>query len=150
MRAEMVFAALLTTDAGVIAALTPTPAIPTPGAARVFGGMAPDEYLAPLLIYRKLGATRTPILGDGPTQASIVDATLELMICGRTYAECKALGEAARLALVDKVGPDVAGTGVNVQNLELQSEGEDIFNADLREFAQVFTFRAVHTEGVTP
>lgn len=145
MLAEKVVAKLLTTDAGVAALLTEAPG----AAGRIWGGMAPEAMKAPLVIYRKQGATRERIL-DGTPQAAIVDASVDLLVIAKTYEDLKALGEACRVALVDKCGPDVAATGVNVQNLEVSAEGEDTFNPDLHEYAQLWTFRVVHTESVIP
>lgn len=141
MRAEKVFAALLAADAGVAAI------VGSGSNAAIYGGRAPDKKAPPLLIYALTAGPRTPALDD---PGAFVDAQIGLIVVAETFEGVLALGEAARLAVVNKVGTNVAATGVNVLNLEVLNAAEQLYNPLLKEFSQQWTYRVHHTEDLTP
>lgn len=130
MRAEKAVSSLLNADAGV-AAIVGT---------KIYGGAAPDETAAPLLIYRKQSADR-PEQNDIDPQ--LVEALIDVLCVAPTYPQLKELGEAVRLALVAQRGTI---NGVDLLYIHLEEEGGDDYEPQLREHAQVWTFRVQHTE----
>lgn len=131
MRAEKAVASLLNADAGV-AALVGT---------KIYGGAAPDETAAPLLVYRKQSAERVEQADPAPLQ--IVEALIDVLCIASTYPQLKDVGEAVRLALIGQRG---TVNGVDLLYISLDQEGGDDYEPTLREHAQVWTFRVQHTE----
>lgn len=131
MRAEKVVAALLNGDAG-IAAIVGT---------RIYGAVAPEEDPAPLLIYSKADGTER--LPDLDTAETTVRARVDVLVVATTYVQLKELAEAVRVALEGQSG---SVAGVALLDIEIDAEGGDQYEPNLREFAQVWTFRVVHTE----
>lgn len=134
MRAERAVKALLDGAAGVTSLVG--------GASpRIYGGAAPQEAAAPLLIYSKSGASREPVLR--PTESRVVDALIDVLCVARTYGALKDLGEQVRLALNGASGT-IATTVV--LGITIEAEGPDQYEPQLDEFAQLWTFRVSHTE----
>lgn len=130
MRAEKVVSSLLNADAGVIAIV----------GTKIFGGVARKGAVAPLVVYAKQGAERSP---DLSAAESIVDAFIDVLIVARTYDELKELAEAVRLAVSFKYG---TVAGVEMVETQPGPEGPDEYDADLDEHAQVWTFLVRHVE----
>lgn len=135
MRAEKIINALLSGDAGVAAIV----------GAHVYAGTAPEATKAPLVVYAKQSATREEMMSDGAggVQPVMVDALIDVLCVAQDYAQLKALAEAVRVALVYRRG-DVAGQ--TLLYIAPEAEGADEYDADLREFAQMWTYRIQHTE----
>ena len=131
MRAEKVVAALLQAAAPVTAIV----------GTKVYGGVAPESTAAPLIVYRKAGAQRVPSVSMGALCE--VEASIEVLIVARTYAELKSLGEEVRKALAYQSG---AIAGVDVMQINADSEGADDYDSDLREHGQAWTFSVKHSE----
>jgi len=130
MRAEKVVAYLLNNDATIDSIV----------GEKIWGGVSGKGAKAPLLVYAKQSATRSP---DLDATKAIVTAIIDVLVVARTYPELKALAEAVRLAVSYKYGT-IAG----VENIETQpsDEGPDEYDSDLEEFAQVWTFIVIHVE----
>lgn len=131
MRAEKALTTLLAADSGV-SALVGT---------RIYGSAPPENTPAPLIVYRKLSAARTPTLSIG-TLAE-VDARIEVLCIATSYAQLKTLAEAVRTALAYQRG---TLAGVDVLDITIDDEGADEYDADLREHAQSWTYLVKHTE----
>lgn len=132
MRAEKIVAALLTADAGVAALV----------ADRIYGGVAPEQAPAPLVIYSKRSAEHDPTLapdGDG----ALVTAAIDVLCIAPTYPLLKALGEAVRQALAWQQG-EIAGE--QCAGITILGEDGDLYDPDLREHAQVWGFQVAHAE----
>ena len=130
MRAEKVVSYLLNNDSAITAIV----------GEKIYGGVALKGAKAPLLVYAKQSAPRSP---DLRADKAIVTAVMDVLVVARSYPELKALGELVRVALSYKYG-DIAG----VENVETQfnDEGPDEYDSDLEEHAQVWTFNVVHVE----
>lgn len=124
MRAEKVVSYLLNADMAVGAIV----------GMNIFGGVARKGAVAPLLVYAKQSASRSP---DLSAEAAIVDAYVDVLMVARTYQELKELVEAVRLAVSYKYG---TVAGVEMVETQPGDEGPDEYDADLDEHAQVFTF----------
>lgn len=132
MRAEKIVAALLTADAGV-AAIVGT---------GVFGGVAHEQWPAPLVVYRKRSAERGGLLAPG-NDGAVVTAVLDVVCIATTYEQLKQLAEAVRQALVYQQGT-VAGE--HLMGIEAIDEGADEYEPELREFGQVWGYQVTYSE----
>jgi hypothetical protein len=132
MRAEKAVSALLAADAGVAAIV----------ASRIFGAFAPDDTAAPLLVYRKLSASREPQV-ELAAPPQLVEALVEVLCVAPSYPVLKSLGEAVRVALVGQRG---TVNGVDLLGIAIEEEGADEYEPQLREYAQAWTYRVQHTE----
>jgi hypothetical protein len=135
MRAERAVKALLDAAAGV------TAIVGSGAAARIYGGAAPQETSAPLVIYSKQSGEREPVLDQVAERR--VDSLIDVLVVATTYAQLKTLGEAVRLALNGKKG---TFGGTAVLDIVIENESADQFEPQLDEFGQVWTFRVMHTE----
>ena len=124
MRAEKVVSFLLNDDAGVSAIVD----------TKIYGGVAAKGAKAPLLVYAKQSASRSP---DLSAEFAIVEAFVDVLMVARTYQELKELVEAVRIAVSYKYG---TVAGVEMVETQPGDEGPDEYDADLDEHAQVFTF----------
>jgi hypothetical protein len=135
MRAERAIKALLDADSAV------TTVVGSGAAARIYGGAAPQEAAAPLIVFTKQSAEREPVLDQVATRR--VDGLIDVLVVARTYSQLKSLGEAVRVALNGKKG---TFGGTTVLDIVIEAEGADQFEPQLDEFGQVWTFRVMHTE----
>lgn len=137
MRAEKIVKALLDASAAV-AAIVGT---------RIYGGVAPEEEPAPLVVFRKAGAQRPQSedggLLDPEVEGQIVSAAVDVLCIAGEYPQLKALGEAVRQALAYEHGT-VAGE--TLLGIEIADEGGDQYDPELREHGQVWSFEVRHTE----
>jgi hypothetical protein len=132
MRAEKIVSSLLNASVAV-AAIAGT---------RIFGGAAPEDATAPLVVYRKAGGTREGLL-DPANNGEIVAAAIDVLVIAATYDVMKSLGDAVRLTLVHKRGTVASEWLLGVEVLD---EGPDQYDEELREHGQVWTYEVKHTE----
>lgn len=135
MRAERAVKALLDGAAGV------TTLVGSGSNARIYGGAAPQEAAAPLLVYSLQSAEREPVLDQVATRR--VEALVDVLCIARTYPQLKQLAEQVRLALNGAKGV-IAGT--TVLDIVIDGEGPDQYERELDEFGKVWTFRVLHVE----
>jgi hypothetical protein len=131
MRAEKVVAYLLTNSAPV------TTIVGTKISAVI--GAQPDD--APFIVYWKETAEREKVISFGGP--SIVRAIISVQCVALSYAALKDLGEAVRLALVPVFG---SVAGVDVNEIQVASEGADFYDPELQLFAQLWQFQITHQE----
>jgi hypothetical protein len=135
MRAERAVKALLDAAAGV------TALVGAGSNARIYGGAAPQEAAAPLIVYSLQAAEREPVMD--PVAERIVQSLIDVLCVDRTYGALKHLAEQVRLALNGARGTH---GGTNVLGIVIEAEGPDQYEPQLDEFAKVWTFRVMHTE----
>jgi hypothetical protein len=108
---------------------------------RIYGNVPPENSAAPLIVYRKLAASRVPTLSL--SQLAEVDARIELLLVATSYAQLKDLAEQVRVALAYQRG---AIGGTDVLHITVDDEGPDEYDADLREHAQTWVYLVKHSE----
>lgn len=134
MRAELVVKALLDADTAVQSILS----------GQVFPCLAPLTSPAkkpPYVVYALEGATREPTVSFAVITQ--VTATVSVMAVALDYAGVKALLEACRIAVAYKYGTIA---GVVVSQITVGDEGPDLYQPDLRWYAQSMNFVVVHQE----
>lgn len=131
MRAEKVIASLLTGASGVTAIV----------GSRITAvqGFQPDD--APFLVFWKDSAERAPARSLGGP--NVVLATIAIQCVALDYPTLKQLGEAVRVALVTMHG-NIAGVDVN--DIQVASEGADFFDPELSLYAQLWQYLVTHQE----
>ncbi len=137
MRAEQIVESLLTGAAGVTALV----------GSRIYGGVAAQDVAAPLVVYRKVGATRDEGMDPADVQpdadTAFERAQIEVTCVAAEYEALKSLGEAVRLALAYRRG---AVAGYELLGIFIESEGPDEFDPNRDEFFQAWVFRVEHSE----
>lgn len=133
MRAEAIVRALLANAAGVTAIV----------GGRIYGGVASQDAPAPLLVFRKIGATREEGMDPAAGASAIVRAQVEVTCVAAEYDDLKALGEAVRTALAYQRGT-VAGHAL--LGIFIEAEGPDEYMPDRDQLMQAWTFRIEHDE----
>ncbi len=132
MRAERAVTALLNAAAGVTAIV----------GTRIYGNVPPEQSPAPLIVYRKLAASRLNTLSM--PAGAVVDSRVELLLVAQSYDQLKALAEQVRLALAYQRGASIGGT--EVLDIGIDDEGPDEYDPDLREHAQTWVYLVKHAE----
>lgn len=130
MNAERVVASLLRDD----------PAVSSIVGARVFGGIAPEQTIAPLLVYRVSSGDRPPQIS--PPQ--VVVTQVDVVCAAKTFDQLISLAQASKDALMNKVG---LVDGVGVLALDVASEGTEEYDPVGLEYSQLWTYTVIHTEG---
>ena len=131
MRAEKVVAYLLTNSAPVTSLV----------GAKISAviGAQPDD--APFVVYWKETADRDYRISMGGP--AIVRAIISIQCVALSYAALKDLGEAVRSTLVNQFGTIA---GVEVNEIQVASEGADFYDPELQLFAQLWQFQVTHQE----
>lgn len=133
MRAETAVSTLLNAHVGV-AAIVGT---------RIYGNVATEQALPPLIVLAKHSASREYSLDN--QGLALVRARVVLLCVADSYQRLKDLGEQVRLALNLQQG-SIGGINVLGIELGLDGEGPDEYDYELREHAQQWIYDVVHTE----
>lgn len=147
MRAEMVILSLLNATSSLVAAAVTRAqlaagtfgGVNVGGVVQCYGGAAPDNVVAPLVVFAL--RSDVPDTTQRVGTATVMQAAVDVMAAGRTYGEVKHLQERVRLALLHKAG-DVAG--VSVVALTLLARGEDQYEPEIREYLQTNTYQVTY------
>lgn len=142
MRAEAVIHALLAADATVLTLLGSNPI-------RLYPSRLPQNTTMPAAAYQAISGTElTPI--DAQAGRQVVRTRVQFNAMAKTYAEVKALIEAARLACLYKSGfiaTGVAAIGtVQVLSILRDNVGPDQRDDDLGLYMQSIDFMVMHYE----
>ena len=109
---------------------------------RIYAGLVPEGSPYPILYIGEV--SRTERLTTSLTGSSVlVMARVQVTAITRSYAECKALLQAARLDAGAHTG---VIAGVTVRSITRQPIGPDFYDADVKTFEQSRDFMIVFTE----
>lgn len=132
MRAEKVMYSLLTGDAGVAALV----------ANRVYPGKLPQNTVMPAISYEMVSAyDAVPVTANG--NGTLVYSRVQVTALAKSYADCKAVLEAARKAVLFKSGLIL---GVRVMSITRAGIGPDQRDDDLNLYLQSVDYTVLHDE----
>lgn len=109
---------------------------------RIYAGMVPEGSVYPVMHLKEV--SRSERLTTSLAGASVlVTARVQVTAIARSYGECKALLQAAKLDAGAHTG---IIDGVTVRSISRQSVGPDLYEEDVKTFEQSRDFMIVFTE----
>jgi hypothetical protein len=109
---------------------------------RIYAGLVPEGATYPVLHIKEI-SRRERLTTDLESKNVLVTARVQVTAIARSYAECKALLQAAKLGAGSHRG---TVAGVSVDSVTRHPVGPDFYDEEVKTFEQSRDFMVVFTE----